>query len=365
MQKTDFSDVRNNSGSNAPPSALTSVSIGLPVFNAERYLEQSLGSILGQSHRNFELIISDNASADATEAICRRYAALDVRVRYRRNPRNQGATFNFRQVVALSSGQYFLWAAHDDMFAPEYVERCVAFLEQNPDVVLCYSKSIEIDEQGQSLKRKDQILAADLPYPHQRFRELIRMDHNCQTMFGVMRASVLKRTSIHGDFPDSDRCMLAEVALYGKFHELPERLFFHRQHAQQVSRQYPSRQERMAELNPGRRFLIVLPHFRQFREYIHAIHRAPLDWKERLRCYFKMLYWLRDNAPRLRRDLRYFVVKMLKPFWVRYRQWRRPRAFWAANSCESNTFKIDEGASPHPRPALERSTPSRRASGTD
>ena len=131
------------------PKTAKTVSIGLPVFNAEQYLEQSLASILSQTYGNFELIISDNASTDATEAICQRYVVRDARVRYHRNSRNHGPTFNFRQVVLLSSGEYFLWAAHDDMFAPEYVERCVAFLEQNPDVVLCYSKSIEIDEQGQ------------------------------------------------------------------------------------------------------------------------------------------------------------------------------------------------------------------------
>jgi glycosyltransferase involved in cell wall biosynthesis len=330
QQKTDF-DVRNNSGPGAPVGAQPSVSIGLPVFNAEQYLGQSLGSILAQTHRNFELIISDNASVDATEATCRRYAALDGRVRYHRNPRNQGATFNFRQVAALSKGKYFLWAAHDDMFAPEYVERCVAVLEQNPDVVLCYSKSIEIDEHGQFLERQEQILAADSPYPHQRFRELIRMDHNCQTMFGVMRSCVLKRTSVHGDFPDSDRCMLAEVALYGKFHELPDHLFFHRKHAQQMTQQFPSRQERMARLNPDLRFRIVFPHFRQFKEYIQAIHRAPLGWKERLRCYFRMLRWLRNNAPRLVRDLRYFVVQLLQPLRLKYRQWRRSSASHVRN----------------------------------
>ena len=322
-QETDFVDVRNDSGSSAPASAQPSVSIGLPVFNAEQYLAQSLESILAQTHGNFELIISDNASVDATEAICRRYAALDARVSYHRNPRNQGATFNFRQVVALSSGEYFLWATHDDMFAPEYVERCVAVLEQNQDVVLCYSKSIEIDERGQPLKRKEQVLAAAAPYPHQRFRELIRMDHNCQSMFGVMRARVLRRTSVHGDFPDSDRCMLAEVALYGKFIELPDHLFFHRKHAQQMTQQFPSRQERMARLNPDRRFRMVFPHFRQFREYILAIQRSPLGWRERLRCYFQMLRWLRNNAPRLAWDLRYFVAQMLQPFRLRYRQWRR------------------------------------------
>jgi glycosyltransferase involved in cell wall biosynthesis len=308
-------------GSN--PRTAKRVSVGLPVFNAEQYLEQCLESILSQTYTNLELIISDNASTDATEAICRRYAARDARVRYHRNSRNHGATFNFRQVMLLSSGEYFLWAAHDDMFAPEYVERAVAVLEQNQDVVLCYSKSIEIDEHGRPLERKEQIVVADASYPHQRFRALIRMDHNCETMFGVIRADVLERTSIHGDFPDSDRCMLAEVALYGKFLELPDRLFLHRKHAQQMTRQFPSRQQRMAQLNPDRRLQIVFPHFRQFREYILAIRRAPLRWRERARCYLQMLRWIGDNAPRLVLDLKCFVAQLLQPFRLRYRQWRQ------------------------------------------
>ena len=293
------------------------------MFNAEQYLEQCLASILSQTYGDLEIIISDNASTDATEAICRRYAERDARIRYHRNSWNRGPTFNFRQVVLLSCGEYFLWAAHDDMFAPEYVDRCVAVLEKHRDVVLCYSKSIEIDEQGQPLERKEQIVAADAPYPHQRFRELIRMDHNCETMFGVIRAAVLKQTSIHGDFPDSDRCMLAEVALYGRFVELPEHLFFHRRHAQQVTRQFPTRQERMSQLNPDRRLLMVFPHFRQFREYIMALQRAPLSWRDRLRCYFQMLRWIYDNAPRLVMDLKCFVVQLLRPFRLRYRQWRQ------------------------------------------
>ena len=307
----------------ASSTAQPRVSIGLPVYNAEQYLEQSIAAILAQTYRNFELVISDNASIDSTEAICRRYAALDSRVRYYRNPRNQGATFNFRRVVTLSSGDYFLWAAHDDLFAPEYVECCVAVLEHNPDVVLCYSKSIEIDGHGQQLRHNEQIVSADSPHPHRRFRELIRMDHNCQIMFGVMRAGVLKRTSVHADFPDSDRCMLAEVALYGRFFEIGDHLFFHRRHAEQITQKFPTRQERMVRLDPDRHFLIVLPHFRQFWEYILAIHRTPLSWRDRMRCYFEMLRWFRDNALRLAWDFRYVLVRMLQPFRLKYRRWRQ------------------------------------------
>jgi glycosyltransferase involved in cell wall biosynthesis len=326
MQKHDFFESPLGAGparSGSNPRTAKRVSVGLPVFNAEQYLEQCVDSILSQTYTNLELIISDNASTDATETICQRYAARDARVRYQRNSRNYGATFNFRRVMLFSSGEYFLWAAHDDMFAPEYAEKAVAVLEQNRDVVLCYSKSIEIDERGQPLERKEQILAADAPYPHQRFRELIRMDHNCETMFGVIRAEVLERTSIHGDFPDSDRCMLAEVALYGKFFELADHLFFHRKHAQQVTRQFPTRQQRMAQLNPSRRLLVVFPHFRQFREYILAIRRGPLGWRDRARCYFQMLRWIRDNAQRLVLDLKCFVAQLLQPFRLRYRQWRQ------------------------------------------
>jgi glycosyltransferase involved in cell wall biosynthesis len=306
----------------APPPELK-VSIGLPVFNGEEYLEQSVASILAQTYTNFELIISDNASSDRTESICRGYAERDARVRYCRQPRNRGVTWNFRQVALLARGEYFLWMAHDDRFAPEYVESCLAFLQKNPGTVLCYSKAIEIDEDGKQLARKEQVLGADALAPHQRFRELIRMEHNCESIFGMMRTDVLKQTSIHGDFPDSDRCVLAELALYGKFDQLPEYLFFHREHAQRVTKQFPTRQERMIRLNPDRRLRLVFPHFRQFREYVTAIHRAPLGWGESLRCYWQMLGWLRDYRGRLIADLKYVIARALTPGIRWYKRWRQ------------------------------------------
>ena len=285
------------------------VSIGLPVFNGEQFLEQSLDSILSQTYTNFELIISDNASSDRTESICRQYAERDARLRYYRQPRNRGVTWNFRQVALLARGEYFLWIAHDDRFAPEYLERCHGFLQNNTTTVLCYSKAVEMDEYGTQLTRKEQVLRADAPFPHQRFREMIRMEHNCEFIFGMMRTTVLKKTSIHGDFPDSDRCVLAELALYGEFHELPEYLFFHREHAQRVTKQFPTRQERMLRLNPDRRLRMVFPHFRQFCEYLTAIHRAPLRCLESIRCYLQMLSWLRDYKDRLANNVKYVVAR--------------------------------------------------------
>jgi glycosyltransferase involved in cell wall biosynthesis len=300
-----------------------SVSIGLPVFNGEQFLEQSLDSILGQTYTDFELIISDNASTDRTESICRRYAERDARIRYHRQPQNRGVTWNFRQVALLACGGYFLWTAHDDRFAPEYIERCVAFLQKSPSTVLCYSKAIEIDEAGKQLARNERTLGADAPTPHQRFRELIRMEHNCESIFGIIRTDVLKKTSVHGDFPDSDRCVLAELALYGEFHELPDCLFFHREHTQRVTKQFPGRQERMFRLNPDRRLYLVFPHFRQFWEYLAAVQRAPLDWSERFRCHLQMLGWVWEYRSRLAADLKYVIARTFTPVVREYKRWRQ------------------------------------------
>src|SRR5580698_5675373 len=87
------------------------VTIGMPVYNGARYLEEALRSILNQTYRDCELLISDNASTDATESICRRYAAEDGRVRYLRNERNLGAAANYNRVIHLASGRYFRHAA--------------------------------------------------------------------------------------------------------------------------------------------------------------------------------------------------------------------------------------------------------------
>jgi glycosyltransferase involved in cell wall biosynthesis len=288
------------------------VSVGVPVYNGERYLAQCLDSILAQSYPSFELIISDNGSTDSTESICRRYAAADSRIRYTRYEKTRGVTWNFREVVHLSSGEYFLWMASDDSISSDYIERCLKVVESDTQVVLCYSQAVIMDENGTPVKHEDQHLDADSIYPEARFRQLIRMDHNCGALFGLMRADVLKRTPIHGDFADSDRCVLAELALYGRFHHIPEFLFSHREHPQRVTRMFPSRQQRAFKLHE-KPPLMVFPHFRQFWEYVFAIWRAPLSWGQRFRCWLQMMRWVRENARRLLHDLRFALSRTVKP----------------------------------------------------
>lgn len=101
------------------------VSIGMPVFNGEKYIRKAIDSLLAQIFSDFELIISDNASTDGTAAICREYAANDSRIRYIRQPENIGAENNFKYVLRESVGEYFMWAACDDSWSPDWISSIV------------------------------------------------------------------------------------------------------------------------------------------------------------------------------------------------------------------------------------------------
>ena len=129
------------------------ISIGLPVYNGERYLETALDSLLRQTCTDFELIISDNASSDGTEAICRRYAHRDPRVLYHRSERNRGASWNHNHVVEFARAPYFKWAAHDDVCAPEFLERCAGVLDGHPAVILCYPQTLPSTNPDSALAR--------------------------------------------------------------------------------------------------------------------------------------------------------------------------------------------------------------------
>jgi glycosyltransferase involved in cell wall biosynthesis len=106
------------------------VSIGMPVYNGEKYICEALDSLLNQSHADFELIISDNASTDATEEICRKYAAKDLRIRYIRQSENRGILANFQFVLDEARGEYFMWAAADDAWDVNWIDELLGVIRR-------------------------------------------------------------------------------------------------------------------------------------------------------------------------------------------------------------------------------------------
>lgn len=279
------------------------VTIGLPIYNGQNYLAQTMDSILAQTYRDFEIIISDNASTDQTESICREYAARDERVHYYRNETNIGASANYNRVFELGQGAYFKWAAHDDLLAPTYLERCVEVLDRYPDVVLAYTQAKAIDDKGNIVKIYPGKHHFASPMPRERFYEFVLDPHPVVAVFGLMRRDVLGRTRLIGKYAGSDRPLLSELSLLGKFYEVPEHLFFYRFHEEQSWGGNKSAQAQQAWYDPRRAGKITFPQWRLLREHVRSIERSPVGLKDRASCYLYMGYWMLKNRRRLGRNL--------------------------------------------------------------
>ena len=279
------------------------VTIGLPIYNGQNYLAETMDSLLAQTFRDFELVISDNASTDGTEAICRDYAARDPRVRYHRNEVNVGASANYNRTFELGRGQYFKWAAHDDLLAPTFLECCVAALDRDPAVVLAYTQAKAIDDKGQVVKVYPGKHHFNAPTPRERFYEFVLDPHPVVAVFGLMRREALARTRLIGQYAGSDRPLLSEMSLLGKFHEVPEHLFFYRFHEEQSWGGNKSAQAQQAWYDPRRAGKVTFPQWRLLREHVRSIERSPVGLKDRASCYLYMGYWMLKNRRRLGRNL--------------------------------------------------------------
>jgi glycosyltransferase involved in cell wall biosynthesis len=291
------------------------LSIGLPVYNGEQYLRESIESLLGQTFTDFELIICDNASTDATSRICEEYAARDPRVRYFRNSRNAGGINNANLTFERARGELFRWAAHDDVCAPTLLERCVQVLEQHPEAVGVYPATITIDEDGKETGSRygREGTAAS---PSARFRELSYRHHPCEPIYGVIRAEILRKTRLQQNYTGSDRALLCELALHGPFVQIPEALFYKRYHR---GNEYKDWRGRMAWFLPDlqKSGKPTFPNWLQLFDYLETVRRVPLSFAERQLCRLWISRWAVQQSKGLAWDL-LSAARML----LHSREWR-------------------------------------------
>ncbi len=276
------------------------VAIGIPVYNGSNFVGAAIESILAQTCGDFDLFISDNASTDATEDICRAYASRDDRVRYVRQPRNLGAAGNHNVLVGMSDSPYFKWAAHDDVLAPGFLAACVEALDRDPAVVLASPASTLIGASGTvlpysadrgglidqagvcwpMLPEKNPGLAADDPAA--RFEAVMINMVMCVEIFGLMRRSALLRTALQGPFSGADKVLLAQMSLLGPFWLGQETLFFRRCHAEQFSASVSGAYR--AQWFSGRRDSMFTQQFRLLLAYCRALYTTDLTVRQRWEC---------------------------------------------------------------------------------
>lgn len=282
------------------------VSIGVPVYNGQRYLEQALRSLVDQTHADFELIISDNASTDRTAEICQEFAARDPRIQYYQNATNIGANPNFNRVLDLARGEYFRWAAYDDICEPTYLQRCVAALDADPSAVLAHTKTAIIDENTQRLDTNPDALAAKGISPQDIQDPPRRLDSNCAVrrytdvllhtkwcfeIFALFRTDKLRLTGGMGDFYGTDKVILATMALQGTFIEVDETLFLRRHHAAQSS-SIKTASQRAIWSGATKSGGMLASQRKCLAGYRRAIGMAPIGFCQKLACHTILLRYL-------------------------------------------------------------------------
>ncbi len=251
------------------------LTVGMPVYNGEQYMAETIDTILGQDVDGLELIVSDNCSTDATGVIVKDLMARDDRVRYVRNDRNVGAARNYNQLVEFSQAPLFKWAGYDDLLLPGNLSRCLEVLDADPDVIIAYPRTSIIDGDGAVVREHDDKLHLRQPDPVERVRAFTRDFTLCNPCFGVIRRDVLLRTSLVQPYVSSDVPLLVELALLGQWHEVPERLFLRRIH-DTSSRQGKVTMRDVAQwFDPGKSTPIA-PRTRVVVESLKAIARADL-----------------------------------------------------------------------------------------
>jgi glycosyltransferase involved in cell wall biosynthesis len=272
------------------------VSIGLPVYNGEKYLAGALDGVLRQSFDDFEVVVSDNASTDRTREICAEYCNRDSRVRYARNETNIGAARNFNRAFELTRGAYFCWFAYDDLYDDRYLELCVDVLDRDPRVSLCHSRVGLINELGAPIAQTGEFLGPDgRPVRHSdkygvaesqrvaaRFKDVLHNVSWCLQLFGLMRTDNVRRTGLQRSYYGADKVFLAEISLMGRFHQIEKTLFYKRVH--EMTTFYMDTDAKKKWIDPdGAR---PLPQVQMLKDYTAMVMKTQMPLRERLTCLF-------------------------------------------------------------------------------
>ncbi len=260
------------------------VSVGIPIFNGEHHLAGLLESLVNQEFSDVEFIVCDNGSTDRSDEIYKEFALCDSRFRIFRYDTNTGPERNYIRAFEFATGEYMLWAAHDDRFHPAYIRRCVETLQEHPDAALAYSWTRFIDNDGNTLTECQDPFDLTSDSPVERYLNLIGKLGYCNALYGVHRASVLNKTKLFRNLClGRDALLLTEILFYGKWIQIPETLFYRNMHTKFCSVEGRNKDPRkwieQEEYPPGTG--ITFPNFEYLLRYFQLIKTAPIEPESR------------------------------------------------------------------------------------
>ncbi|MEZ5245303.1 MAG: glycosyltransferase family 2 protein [Acidimicrobiales bacterium] len=276
---------------------MVSVSVGVPVWNGERYLEACVAGLLGQTRPPDEILISDNASTDGTAALADGLAAAEPTVRVVRHAENVGAAGNFNGLVTRGDAELFAWCPHDDVWSPHLLAELIAAHDE-PGVAIAYGAPHFIDADGEPAGEPEPAIWTDRDDPIDRLRELfadpIRSHlHVCNPVLGLMRRDLLIDTGVIRPYGGSDKVLIVEMALRGRL--VPVDAAFHRRlHETSSVKANPDGESRRRWFDPNATGP-ALPESRLLGGFWSAVSDAPLTPAQRRSARRVLLSWARQG----------------------------------------------------------------------
>jgi glycosyltransferase involved in cell wall biosynthesis len=273
------------------------VSVAMPIYNSQQYLAESIEAHLNQTYQDFELILTDNASTDGSEEICRSFADKDSRVKYHRNPQNVGAAGNFRRGFELSEGRYFRWSPSDDLVSPNLLQSAVDILDRDPSIFVAYARTKLIDDKSEISGDFEENLHLMNDRPAERWKAVHRNLRLGNLHYGLCRSSTLRKTGLLRNYSGGDFPLIAEMSLYGKFFEIPDAFFYRRMH-EKASSAMKNSADVMALYDPKKRGKLFLYNWVHLGANLKSIARAPVSFPEKIRLYAfegRWVFWGRGE----------------------------------------------------------------------
>jgi glycosyltransferase involved in cell wall biosynthesis len=299
------------------------VSIGVPVYNGQKYIRFTLDSLVSQTFSDLEIIVTDNCSTDSTPQIVEEYSARDPRVRYVCNETNIGPARNYKVSLDLARGEYFKWNPADDVCAPQFLERCVKVLDEDKSVVVAYPRTNVIDTDGKVTYPYIYEHDFDDEKAHVRLGRIVNVDHKihgAHELYGLMRTEQLRKTGGMRTHVRGDSVLLARLLLLGRFRRIEEYLFFNRDHSDRSSKYLARKMVRKGSRlsryigcgplpsaewwDPRLKGRIVFPEWRVLREYIRAVQDTDtLTSSQKVACYRTLGFFTMRHLPKMGRDV--------------------------------------------------------------
>jgi glycosyltransferase involved in cell wall biosynthesis len=260
------------------------VVVGLPVYNGQKYLPAAIDSLLSQSFSDFELVISDNGSSDATADICADYARMDTRVRYLRSAENRGILWNHRRVFegVSSPTQYFRWAGADDIMEPGLLQAMVTVLDTRPEVEAVMPDTKNIDDDGQIIGSMERVLDLQSSDVFERAHDILVANYQHVIAYGLLRVSTLRVMRTAPNYPGWDAVFAWELALRGLMVQSAGPVLLRRFHPGSISRVKTVREFRRW-VEPNSKAGMNFPNWTWAYERARVLMACPLSPLERIR----------------------------------------------------------------------------------